>query len=87
MRSRILSLRHPRRAARLARTLWILWAVVVWNVVFDRVIVVANMDDFMRPAVARGLWIASAAGGAVLLVGLAGVRVAVQRGVPAARVT
>lgn len=84
------------RSARLARTLWILWAVLVWNVVFDRTIVVAgrsyiaaarraaasadapraNMDDYMRPAAARGLWIASAAGGAVLLVGLAGVRIA-----------
>jgi hypothetical protein len=38
-----------------------------------------NMDDFMRPAVTRGLWIASAAGGAVFLTGLACVRVAVQR--------
>ena len=84
------------RSARLARALWILWAVLVWNVVFDHTIVVAgrsyiaaagraassagapraNMDDFMRPAVARGLWIASATGGAVLLVGLAGVHIA-----------
>ena len=84
------------RAARLARALWILWAVLLWNVVFDRVIVVAgrsyiaaagraaasadapraNMDDFMRPAVARGVWMATAAGGSVLLVGLAGVYIA-----------
>src|SRR5258705_199200 len=70
-------------------------AGLVWTVVCDRVIVVAgrryiaaatapgaarpNMDDFMQPAVARGLWIASAAGGAVFLTGLACVRVAVQR--------
>ena len=56
---------------RLALVLWIAWAVVVWNVVFDQVIVLAgreyiqaalaasvgpfaNMDDWMRPAVARG---------------------------------
>jgi hypothetical protein len=88
------------RAARLARTLWVLWAVIVWNVVFDRVIVVSgrsyiaaastaaatagarrpNMDDFMRPAVARGFWLASASAGAVLAIGLAGVRAAAQRG-------
>src|SRR5205814_8209664 len=30
------------RAARLARALWILWAVLLWNVVFDHVIVVAG---------------------------------------------
>ena len=33
----------------------------------------ANMDAWMRPAVARGLWIASAAGIAVLLTGLVAV--------------
>ena len=68
------------RMARLARALWIAWAVVVWNVVFDQVIVVAgrdyiqaatrrgepsgrspNMDDWMRPAVTRGVWLATAA--------------------------
>jgi hypothetical protein len=90
VRLRVAALRQPRPAARIARALWIAWAVIVWNVVFDRVIVVAgrsyiaaanapgavrpNMDDFMRPAVTRGLWIASATGGAVLLTGLAGVR-------------
>ena len=31
-----------RHAARLARALWIAWAVIVWNVVFDHVIVVAG---------------------------------------------
>ena len=80
-------------AARLARTLWMIWAVLVWNVVFDHVIVVAgrnyiaaagraaasragfaNMDDWMRPAVTRGFWIATLAGGVILLVGLAAVR-------------
>ena len=92
---RVAALRQPRRAARIALALWIAWAAIVWNVVFDRVIVVAgrryiaaagapgaahpNMDDFMRPAVTRGLWIASAAGGAVFLTGLACVRIAAQR--------
>ena len=86
------TLRKPGRAARIARALWIIWAVIVWNVVLDHVIVVAgrryiaaaetagvpraNMDAFMRPAVARGLWLASAAGGIVLAVGLVAVRAA-----------
>ena len=79
-------------SARLARALWIIWAVLLWNVVFDHVIVVAgrsyiaaagraaasatgpfaNMDDWMRPAIARGFWIATAAGAAVVLLGLTG---------------
>ena len=87
------------RATRLARVLWVLWAVLLWNVVFDHAIVVAgrtyiaaaaraaassdaprnNMDDVMRPAVERGLWMASAAGGAILLIGLAGVRAGAHR--------
>jgi hypothetical protein len=73
---------------RLARALWIAWAVLLWNVLFDHVIVVAGrdyigaavaaayagapsplMDRWMRPAVSRGLWIASAAAVAVLVVG------------------
>jgi hypothetical protein len=100
---RVTALRQPRPAARIALALWIAWAVIVWNVVFDRVIVVAgrsyiaaavapgapraNMDDIMRPAVTRGLWIASAAGGAVLLTGLACVRVALQRATDPLKVT
>jgi hypothetical protein len=98
-RRRIAAWRQPRSAARIARTLWIVWAVIVWNVVFDHVIVVAgrnyiaaagrataasagsfaNMDDWMRPAVTRGLWIATAAGGVVLVAGLAAVRAASRR--------
>ena len=90
------ALREPVRAARIARALWIIWAVVVWNVVLDHVIVVAgrryiaaaetagvpraNIDAFMRPAVARGLWLASAAGGLVLAVGLGAVRAAEHGG-------
>jgi hypothetical protein len=79
--------------ARIATALWIVWAIVVWNVVFDHVIVVAGraylaaaivaahgtgpyarMDDWMRPAIARGLWTATAASGAILLVGFAAIR-------------
>ena len=96
-RRRAALLRQPRLAARIARALWIAWAVIVWNVVFDRVIVVAArdyvaaagraaaagrfaaVDDWMRPAVARGLWMASAAGGAVLLTGLVAVNRAERR--------
>lgn len=82
-----------RRARRLARVLFVVWAVVVWNVVFDRVIVVAGreyvraatlaargpgpyarIDDWMRPAVTRGLWMATAAGATILIVGLAAIR-------------
>jgi hypothetical protein len=78
--------------ARIATALWIVWAIVVWNVVFDHVIVVAGreyisaataaaragtyarMDDWMRPAIARGLWIATAASCVILLVGFAAIR-------------
>jgi len=73
--------------ARLALVLWIAWAVVVWNVIFDQTIVLAgrdyipaamaagvgpfaNMDDWMRPAVTRGAWLATAAAGAILVTGV-----------------
>jgi hypothetical protein len=77
----------PARAARVARALWIVWAVLVWNVVFDHVIVAAgrqairatgrpssgingiNIDEFMRPAIPRGLWIATVAASAILVIG------------------
>jgi hypothetical protein len=36
------------------------------------------MDDWMRPAVTRGLWIATAAAGAILITGLALVSVAAR---------
>ena len=71
-----------------ARVLWIVWAIIVWNVVLDHVIVVAgrayidaasravsaqigpphyeNMDDWMRPAVARGVTIATGSALAIL---------------------
>jgi hypothetical protein len=99
-RRRVVAWRQPRSAARIARALWIAWAIVVWNVVLDRVIVVAgrqfivaaagqaaaspagpfaNMDDWMRPAVTRGFWIATAAGLALLATGLTAVSYAGRR--------
>jgi len=36
----------------------------------------ARVDDWMRPAIAKGLWLASAAAAAILLTGLLGIRVA-----------
>ncbi len=39
---RFAALRTPRRAARIARALWVAWAVVAWNVVFDHVVVAAG---------------------------------------------
>jgi len=80
---------------RLARALWIAWAVVVWNVVFDFVIVAAgrdvvhasglaagrvvNIDEFMRPAVTHGLWIATLAAAVIVAVGLSSVHLARRR--------
>lgn len=74
---------------RAAAWLWILWAFVVWNVVFDRVIVeagreyvrvadaaakgsgpYAKIEDTMRPARTRALWLATASAGVILVVGL-----------------
>jgi hypothetical protein len=98
---------QPRAAARLARGLWIAWAIIVWNVVFDHVIVVAGrdfiyaagraasataggghpiylrMDDWMRPAVTRALWTATAAAGAILATGLAAIHAATRPAVHA----
>jgi len=99
-RRRLAALRQPGPAARLARALWIAWAIVVWNVVFDRVIVVAgrsyvtaasraaasdpsarslSMDDWMEPAVTRGLWMATAAAGAIVVIGLVAVGIGSRR--------
>ena len=87
---------------RLAAALWIAWAIVVWNVVFDHVIVVAGreyvtaaalaargpgpyarMDDWMRPAGAHGLWLATTAAAVILAVGFAAIRRAAAIGDPA----
>ena len=80
------------RMGRIARGLWIVWAILVWNVVFDHVIVVAGreylaaaivaahsgayarMDDWMRPAITRGLWIATGSSALILLVGFVAIR-------------
>jgi hypothetical protein len=82
------------QAPRIALILWIVWAVLVWNVVFDHVVEVAGrqylhqaavaegsdgsyvaIDDWMRPAVKRGLWIATLAAFPIALVGVVAVRV------------
>jgi hypothetical protein len=42
----------PARASRVARRLWIIFAVVVWNVVFDRVLVLAGRRYVHAAAVA-----------------------------------
>lgn len=82
----------------LAALLWIALALVVWNVVFDRVLVLAGrtyvhdasvaatrhepflkIDDYMRPAVHRGVWLGSLAGGAIALAGLTAVTLAATR--------
>src|SRR2546427_2538280 len=44
----------PSRAARLAMALWVAWAVVVWNVVFDHVIVVAGRRYLNAAGIAAG---------------------------------
>jgi hypothetical protein len=94
-RRRVAVLREPVHAVRIARALWIAWAVIVWNVVFDHVIVVAGrsyilaaslaaatsapyarMDDWMRPAVSRALWVASASAAAILVAGFSAIRIA-----------
>ncbi len=74
-----------------AIVLWVAFAIAVWNVVFDRVLVLAGrryvyaaavsanqshtylrIDDWMRPAITRGVWLASAAAALILVVLVAG---------------
>jgi hypothetical protein len=78
-------------ARRIAVWIWIAAVIVVWNAVFDHVVVVAarqyldaaalaarrggpyaRMDDWMRPAVARAVRLASEFAAAVLAVGAVG---------------
>jgi hypothetical protein len=77
---------------RVALCLWTVWAVVVWNVVFDRVIVVAGreyvnvaraaakagsyakIEDTMRPARSRALWLATGSAAGILAVGIISIR-------------
>ena len=74
-----------------AIALWLVFAFAVWNVVFDRVLVLAGrryvyaaavsanqshtylrIDDWMRPAITRGVWLASGAAALILVVLVAG---------------
>ena len=92
------AIRESPLGPRLAIALWAAWAFSVWNVVFDRVLVLAGrryvyaaavsernanaylrIDDWMRPAVARGFWVATLAGAAIFVVGVLLVRVATRR--------
>jgi hypothetical protein len=98
LRARLALMRQPARAVRLATALWLVLAVVVWNVIFDRVIVLGGrryvvaasgaaaagqpyvlIDPWMRPAITRGLWIASSVSLAILVFGLIAVRMAAHR--------
>jgi hypothetical protein len=45
-------LSHPTQASRVARRLWIALAFVVWNVVFDRVLVLAGRRYVYAAAIA-----------------------------------
>src|SRR5260370_20573366 len=95
--------RQPARAARIARWLWIAFAIVVWNVVFDRVLVLAGrqyvhaatvaargsgpylrVNDWMRPAITRGLWTATAFAAVILAIGLISLPLAARRRAPRA---
>ena len=87
--------RQWEKAAPVARALWIAWAIVVWNVVFDHIVVAAgrdvvhtaglaaatavNIDELMRPAVVHGWWIATIAASAILLVGWSSVHLVRSR--------
>lgn len=80
------------RAVRLAVVLWLLLAFAVWNVIFDRTLVLAGrryvwaatiaarqggpflrIDDWMRPAIAHGIRVASAVSGAIVVLGMAAI--------------
>ena len=104
VRRAIAALRDPSRTVRLATALWLVWGVIVWNVVFDQVIVSAgrryvvaaevavkgtattpphleDMDQWMRPAVTRALWEASAAAAAIVAIGLSAIHFRALRSV------
>lgn len=87
-----------RRAVVTAVALWLVFAFLVWNVIFDRVVVLAGrryshdavvlyrssgqylkIDDVMRPAVRRGVRLASAVAGGIVVVGLVLIRYAATR--------
>lgn len=82
---------------RLAIALWLALACAVWNVIFDRVVVLAGrryvhdaavamragsyltIDSAMRPAIRRGLSVATLAAVPIAVVGLGLVYVAERR--------
>jgi hypothetical protein len=87
-----------RRSVTVAVVLWLVLAFLVWNDVFDRVIVLAGrryahdatvlyrstgqylrIDDVMRPAIAHGVRLATAAAGGIAGVALVAIRVAARR--------
>jgi hypothetical protein len=84
-----------RHSANLASALWLVLAFVVWNVVFDRVLVLAGrryahaaaiaareghpyilIDDWMRPAIAHGVRLASVTALGIAVFGLVAVAAA-----------
>jgi hypothetical protein len=88
-------LHQLRHSARLAAVLWLVLAFVVWNVVFDRILVLAGrrysyaagmavregknylrIDDWMRPAIAHGMRVASVTALGIAVFGLIAVFVA-----------
>jgi hypothetical protein len=92
------------RSVRVAVVLWLLFAFAVWNVIFDRTLVLAGrryvwaatiaarqggpylrIDDWMRPAIGRGIRVASAVSGAIVVVSMAAIYVAHRRDRAAAR--
>ena len=46
------AIRQPERARRIALSLWMAWAVVVWNVIFDHTIVTAGRQYLHAAAAA-----------------------------------
>jgi hypothetical protein len=88
-------IRHLRQSAKFAATLWLILAFLVWNVVFDRVLVLAGrryahdaamavreghaylyIDNWMRPAIAHGVRVASVTALGIAAFGLIAVVVA-----------
>jgi hypothetical protein len=91
-------MRSRRPTAGAALALGFVLALVVWNVVFDRVLVLAGrqyvyaaaraargpgpylrVDDWMRPAERRALWMASVTGGTILAAGLVSISLAARK--------
>lgn len=79
----------------MAVALWLVLAFTVWNVIFDRILVLAGrrysfaattaaraghdylrIDDWMRPAIANGVRVASLAALAIAAFGLVAVAIA-----------